>query len=283
MEQVYYVYIHAPMTKYLCFILFIAGCSHRPPKNTQAVTLFSKPLNDSLSIFISLPDGYDTAMQHYPVAYLLDANLYFDIMATVIHKYAEVGLAPQVIVAGIGYKDFPTMDSLRNRDYTYPVAIPEYEMSTSGGADNFLSFIDSELTPYIDNTYRTDTSRRILMGHSLGGYFTMYALSEYLAGKNNTFTGYIAASPSLHYNRYYLLDQLEKTKPVNNRRAIKSYISYGSLEEDTSALKLADLTTRLSKCLPDSLVKHQVDIYTNLDHMDTQLPTFIKGLQWMSE
>jgi predicted alpha/beta superfamily hydrolase len=207
-------------------------------------------------------------------------------MATTLHKYSEVGLAPQVILAGIGYKDFPTMDSLRTRDYTYPVAIPEYEMSTSGRADRFLSFIDNQLTPFIDSSYKTDTSKRILMGHSLGGYFTLYALSQYLAGNSNTFNGYIAASPSLHYNRYYLLDQLEKTKPVTSRRSVKSYITYGSLEEDktdTSAMPLQALTTRLLKCLPHTVGKCQVDIYTNLGHMDTQLPTFIKGLQFMNE
>ena len=84
------------------------------------------------------------------MVYVLDANLYFDIIATTIDKYAQVGLAPNVILVGIGYRDFPTMDSLRNRDDTYPLAIPEYEMSTSGGADKFLSFIDHELIPQID-------------------------------------------------------------------------------------------------------------------------------------
>lgn len=37
------------------------------------------------------------------------------------------------------------MDSLRSRDYTYPLAIPEYEMSVSGQADKFFSFIKNEL------------------------------------------------------------------------------------------------------------------------------------------
>lgn len=50
---------------------------------------------------------------------------------------------PSVVLAGIGYKDFTTIDSLRNRDNNCSTAIPEYEMSVSGAADKFLSFINT--------------------------------------------------------------------------------------------------------------------------------------------
>lgn len=283
------------MTRYVTFVivlLIMAGCTPVTKENnkTPVMRLYSRAVADSFSIFINLPPAYNPGQpKKYPVAYLLDANLYFDIMAVTLNKYAAVGLAPEVILVGIGYKDFAAMDSLRNRDDTYPVAIPEYEMSASGGADKFLSFIHDELMPAIDKQYHTDTSKRVLMGHSLGGYFTSYALYRYISGTATSFNGYIAASPSLHYNHYYLQEQL-KAAPVKDSGAakVKAYFAFGGQEEpeagDSAALPLQVMMAQLSASVfqkQSGTVIYQGDIYSNLGHMDTQLPAFLKGLQWI--
>ncbi len=289
------------MTKYFFFVglLFLTtACKQNADKKDETVKvekqntfqLYSKNVLDTFSIFVNLPNDYNPQQKEkYPVVYLLDANLYFDILATTINKYSEVGLAPSVILVGIGYKDFPTMDSLRTRDDTYPTAIPEYQMAVSGGADKFLSFITNELIPQIDKEYRTDTSKRVLMGHSLGGYFTTYTILQDLLGKSNSFNSYIAASPSIHYNKYYLLNQLKEIAAQKNRhKKINSYITFGGQEDaesktDSSVMKLADLTNQLSNLFSvkqSDYINYKSDIFSNLDHMDTQMPTFIKGLQW---
>jgi predicted alpha/beta superfamily hydrolase len=289
------------MTKCFSFIglLFLTmACKQNANKKDQTgkvekqntFRLYSKNVLDSFSIFVNLPNDYNAQQKEkYPVVYLLDANLYFDILATTINKYSEVGLAPSVILVGIGYKDFPTMDSLRNRDDTYPTAIPEYEMTVSGGADKFLSFINNELIPQIDKEYKTDTSKRVLMGHSLGGYFTVYTILQDLLGKSNSFNSYIAASPSIHYNKYYILSQLKEiTTQKNRHKKINTYITFGGQEDaesktDSSIMKLNDLTNQLSNLFSvkqSDYVIYKSDIFSNLDHMDIQIPTLIKGLQW---
>lgn len=289
------------MRKYFAFFALLSltiSCSQNSDKKGQTNSVdkktetrfYSKIISDSLLIFVNLPNGYNSQqMEKYPVLYLLDANLYFDIVATVIDKYSEVGLAPSVILVGIGYKDFPTMDSLRNRDYTYPVAIPEYEMAISGGADKFLKCIESELIPFIDRGYNTDTLKRVLAGHSLGGYFSAYALLQDLLGINNNFSGYISASPSMHYNKYYLLNQFkEAPQKIGQTKKIKAYFTFGGLEEeenatDSSMIKQSSVSEQLSKQLAvkqSSYLIYKSDIFSNLGHMETQIPTFIKGLQW---
>lgn len=283
---------------FLGFLFFAIGCKQVRDKKEQidtrekniTIRLHSKAVADSFSVFINLPNDYNPQQKEkYPVVYLLDANLYFDIIATVINKYSEVGLAPNAILVGIGYKDFPTMDSLRNRDDTYPTAIPEYEMSVSGGADKFLSFINNELIPHVDKEYKTDTSRRVLMGHSLGGYFTVYALLQDLLGKNGMFSSYIAASPSMHYNNYYILNQLKQTSiHKNERKKIKAFVTYGGLEDegntgDSGMMTLTALSAQLSGLFAEKhtgYIIYKSELYSNLGHMDTQIPTFIKGLQW---
>jgi len=277
-------------------LFLVVGCTQPPAQlskdsgigNRNTERVYSKFVADSFSISVSLPIGYDRmASKKYPVVYLLDGNLYFDIIAVAFNKYSEVGLAPEVILVGIGYKDFSAMDSLRTRDDTYPEALPKYEMSVSGGADKFLSFLEKELAPKMDNKYKTDRVNRILMGHSLGGYFTSFALFNTLAGKNTAFNGFVAASPSLHYNKYYLLSKFKGlSEPLNKAAKLKAYITFGGLEDgdrEPEMMKLKDLTSSLDKLLTkqSNVLDYRDDLFSNLGHMDTQLPTFIKGVQWI--
>jgi predicted alpha/beta superfamily hydrolase len=244
--------------------------------------LYSRFINDTFAVSVCLPNNYFAARNKtFPVVYLLDANLYFDIVAATFKKYSDVGLLPPAILVGIGYKDFMAMDSLRSRDYTFPTAIPEYEMSVSGQADKFLSFIKNELVPDIDAKYAVDKNARVLMGHSLGGYFTLYALTQNSVNKDNVFSTYIAASPSTFYNHNYILKELEK---INLNKNISAYITFGGLEDaeeenDPTMLKTSAVISSLTKSLRDK-INYRCDDYSNLGHMDTQLPTFIKGLQW---
>lgn len=245
--------------------------------------LYSSSVNDSFFINVHLPGNYYTQDTTYPVVFVLDANLYGDIYNVIEDKYAEVGLLPNIILVNVGYKDFPAMDSLRNRDYTYPVAIPDYEMTVSGGADKFLSFFRDQLVNYIDSHYRTDKHNRVLMGHSLGGYFALYSLYKELEAQQSLFSGYIAASPSSHYNHYYIINALEKISGRNKN--LKAYISAGGLEDnpsDTSAMPAARVFASLRSSLQQkNSIALKTDTFSDLDHLDTQIPSFIKGLQWM--
>ena len=80
----------------------------------------------------------------------------------------------------------------------------------------------------------------------------------------------------------------EIPSPKSNQKKINIYITCGGLEDaesqsDSSIMKLTDLTNQLSSLLSvkqSNFVDYKTDIFSNLDHMDTQLPTFIKGLQW---
>jgi len=69
-----------------------------------------------------------------------------------------------------------------------------------GGADKFLSFIADELLPTIDRNYRT-RPYRVLVGHSLGGLFAVYALIN----RPEVFKGYVVISPSLWWDDQVLV------------------------------------------------------------------------------
>lgn len=277
----------------LGFLLLLAGCSNHPKSSTppvpaaEGIPLYSRSVGDSFRIFVRVPASYHPGQAaRYPVVYLLDANFYFDIMAAALQKYEPVGLAPEVILVGIGYRDFAAMDSLRDRDDTYPEAIKKYEMRVSGGADKFLSFIRSELRPFIESNYPADSAKRVLMGHSLGGYFTMYALWQELSGNGAGFRYFIAASPSMEYNHYYLLQQLEAA-PISalHKKDLKAFVTYGGLEDTEdpddppAELTCAQVCARLSAALSGPL-RFKSEVYSGLGHMDMAFPTLTKGLHW---
>ncbi|XZF14444.1 alpha/beta hydrolase [Chitinophagaceae bacterium MMS25-I14] len=274
-------------------IILLCGCIRKPVRSSGSGAdaasagikrVYSTNVKDSFSIFIDLPDGYDTAKARYPVVYLLDANFYFDMIVPIVHKYAALGGVQPAILVGVGYRDFQQMDSLRDRDYTYP---QEREMKNSGGGEKFVAFLQEELLPQIDAQYRSDTAHRVLMGHSLGGYSTLYTLFHNLQQGKTPFKYYVAASPSLDYHHEYLLSEWQKQH--HNDSTVRVFATFGGLEDEEnkddvpSSPKVATLLSGLQQLLEKDSIKYKSEIYSSLGHMDAALPAFSKGLQWSLE
>lgn len=278
------------MTRLLTLTLLLASLSASSQTRDAMLPIHAPAIGDSLFLRISVPETYaDSVSQRYPVVYLLDANLYFDIMAATFHRYSEVGLLPPAILVGVGYKNFAAMDSLRARDYTFPRALPEYEMNVSDGGAGFYAALTEQIIPELDAAYRTDTSRRILLGHSLGGYFVLYALQQGLAVKTAPFSGYVAASPSADYNRGYILNALRNT--VANKAAKPLlFVAFGGLEDaenredNPKAMRSEAALRTLSQAFKAKTAgRFSGSVYSGLGHMDMPLPAFVKGIQWMLE
>jgi predicted alpha/beta superfamily hydrolase len=245
----------------------------------------SKLINESYTISVSLPAAYDS-QKKYPVIYLLDSNIYFDIVAQILRHYRESANMPEAILVGIGYSDYATTDKLRSRDFTYPPALPEYKLPfLTGGAKEFLAFINSQVVPFIDAHYAADPRQRILMGHSLGGYFTSFAMHENLAANNDVFSGYIAASPTVFYNNNYLIKKFADAN-FKNEGKTKIYISFGDAEDAEFAaivpMKRVDILAALENSIQArNNINFKGESFTHLAHTDTPLPTFIKGINIM--
>ena len=145
----------------------------------------SRNVADTLHIFISVPDDYSTSGKSYPTLYVLDGDVAYG-MAVSIARYIQIGgNIPELIVVGIGYGSIDkTAGNKRNRDYR-----PDNE----DGAQKFLSFINEELIPFIDSTYRTIPGDRTINGYSIGGLFALYTLFT----QPDTFSRYIVGSPYL--------------------------------------------------------------------------------------
>ena len=171
--------------------LVAAQSGETPVEIARSFRLESGVLGEARTIDVTLPRNYATSNEKYPVLYVLDAEFEHEIAAAVARFYAGSSQLPPMIVVGV-------RNTNRMRDMTPPVAAgftAPPEAGANGGAENFLSFLAGELTPYIDSAYRT-TPMRVLVGHSLGGLFALYALAK----QPTLFTGYVVMEPATWWN-----------------------------------------------------------------------------------
>ena len=247
--------------------------------------IYSRNVGDTFQIFKSLPKGFSTdSAKKYPVIIILDANAFFESVVSQLKFNSFIGQIPESIIVGIGYKDFRTMDSLRTRDFTFPTAIPEYEMSLSGGAGKFRKFIDEELIARLTRGYRIDLTKSVLCGHSLGGYFSLFYGLKSIEENSYVVQNVVSASPSLHYNNRYLFEMEKSLRNASKDVPLKIYVSMGSEDMADAASKgiLDDFGTQISERAYPGL-KIKTAEYTSFGHIDAALPGFIKGLAYVFE
>lgn len=223
-------------------------------------------------LHIMLPGGYANSNKVYPVVYLMDSQWDFPLMAALYGQQYYDGFIPPMIIVGVTWGGInPNPDSLRARDYT-----PTHVKGTpqSGGADKFLSFMKEELFPFVEKNYRVNKQDRTLVGCSLGGLFTMYALFTH----PEMFQRYIAASPAFRWDNEVLYQYEKKYAANKSNPAAKLFMCIGGVE--TSVPDFRKLTRYLNERHYDSL-QIESRILENTGHSGTKGEGFARGLQFV--
>jgi len=183
-------------------------------------TLHSSILGEDRILNVYLPADYDKKIK-YPVIYLLDGSAVEDFIHVVgivqFNTIPWVDRIPKSIVIGIANTNRKLdFTSLSTREADRKI-IPK-----NGGSARFISFLEKELQPYVDQEYSTNGVKTII-GQSLGGLLA----TEILFTKPQLFNKYIIISPSLWWKDGDLL----KANPVilsqSNHLPIDIYIGVG--------------------------------------------------------
>lgn len=176
-------------------------------------SLYSEILQEQREIWIQAPKDFDNA-KTYPVIYVLDASKNF-YTVTAMLKHLTPFKIPKSIIVGITNTD-------RTRDFTPTnVAFQRgHKSETSGGASNFIKFIDEELKPFITNKYPTENHSTII-GHSTGGLFVLYAYLYH----ENSFDNYLAIDPSLWWDKENLVNATQDQIDKGNKKEKSLYIA----------------------------------------------------------
>jgi predicted alpha/beta superfamily hydrolase len=241
--------------------------------NIVKTNIHSTILGEDRSVIIHLPRNYskDTAQKH-PVMYVLDGTSQDDHTADKITVLSDAGLVPAAIVVGL-----PNTRGNRERDQTPPFMRRNVddEKSPYGAGDKFLSFIEKELIPFIDSTYRT-SGYRTLSGNSRGGLFVLYSLLE----KPALFQARFCYSTPVWRFENLMVNKMSEFLLASSSLKGFLYLSVGDKETD----KMIGGVTRLVDILKKNRKKQfrWVADYTSYAvHQDNALISTSKGLaEW---
>ena len=228
--------------------------------HNEKIILQSKILDEDRTILVSLPTDYENSDKKFPVLYVLDGRNHF-LQATGATDYlARQRLAPQIIVVAVTNID-------RNHDFT---PMQSKRMPTSGGGEKFHRFIEKELMPHIEKTYRA-SKYNILMGHSLGGMFAAYSLLEF----PGVFDSYIAVSPYLQLDDNYI-NKLAETNLKSEYKEVPSF--YMTIGNEPDYFKTLDEFSSLIKEKSDKAIKFKYVEMQGDNHTTTPYMSLFNGL-----
>ena len=143
---------------------------------------------------IWLPPNY-TSAKKYPVIAMFDGQMLFD--ANTTRNKQEWGVdevlgqaiidqkLPPAIIVGvwnipdIRYREYYPRKPFDALPKTWADSIINLRMGAAPTSDDFIKYLVDEVLPFVHAEHSTDPSRVYVMGSSMGGLISMYALCEY--------------------------------------------------------------------------------------------------------
>lgn len=236
------------MNKFFLFtIAFLFSTSFIQAQKTisfaKSTTLYSKLLNEKRTINVYLPENYNVKdTVRYPVIYIIDGGVeedFYHISGIVrFNTQPWINRFPKSIVVGIENTDRRRDCSFAvdNLDFITQMGFNPAYFKTAGGSENYISFIEKELQPYINKTYSTN-QKNTLIGESFAGLLA----TEILLKKTSLFDTYIIMSPSLWWGEQQLLKDAPELLQKKKDATISVYI--GACNEDEDKMMFDDALT----------------------------------------
>jgi len=256
----------------LLVILSSVAFAQAPVGTVSKISLKSGVLGEERIILVRTPPGYETNNRKYPVMYLTDGDTHIAHTGSTIEFLSRNGRMSELIVVGITNTD-------RTRDLT-PTHVTTTaattggapQFPTSGGADKFLKFIETELMPEVEKRYRVEPYR-ILAGHSFGGLFAIHAMLS----RPELFNSYIAVSPSLQWDDGLLVKRAAEFFKARKEFKATLFVSLGN-----EPGPIGDNFVEFKKLLAGTNIKGfewQAEQMTDEDHGSVVLRSHYFGLR----
>ncbi|MEZ4941498.1 MAG: alpha/beta hydrolase-fold protein [Saprospiraceae bacterium] len=137
-------------------------------------------LNRTRRVWIYLPPDYETTTKKYPVLYMHDGQNLFNTLTSFSGEWeVDESLDEMCTQGDYGCIVVGVDNGGVNRLNEYSPWINQ--LYGGGQGDEYISFMVNTLKPYIDSKFRTlpDREHTGIMGSSMGGLVTMYAIMEY--------------------------------------------------------------------------------------------------------
>lgn len=249
-----------------------------PPRvelpGSQMFSLSSSIVGREYSILVQLPGGYGDTTRSFPVVFVLDAQWDFPLVGAIYGSQYYDGFVPALIIVGITWGGAnPNHDSLRAADLTPTHA---RQVPQSGNAPQFLSFIKTELIPFIESRFRTAKDDRTLMGSSYGGLFTLYAMFQ----ETGLFRRYVLTSPALGFDNGVLSSYEKSYAEGKSSLPVRLFMAQGALEREVEQFErfVEQMKSRSYQGL-----HLQTRILENIGHSGSKAEGYTRGMQWVFE
>jgi hypothetical protein len=235
----------------------------------ERLVIKSQVLGEERVVLVRPPAAYTSSTERFPVLYITDGDSHIQHTSGTVSFLARNGRMPEMIVVGITNTD-------RTRDLTLTrvdqPGNPNASFPTSGGADKFLKFIETELIPLVESKYRTQPYR-VLAGHSLGGLFAVNTMVT----RPELFNSYIAVSPSLQWDNFVLLGRVKEFFEARKELNRTLFTSLGNEPGD-----IGDAFVRFRELLSKQQLKGfvwEAVRYEDEDHGSVVLRSHYAGLR----
>ena len=238
----------------------------------QTLNFQSKYTQDSREIIVHLPENYDPDREDgYPVIYMLDAGAADKMTAEIAGFYHWGEIMPEVIVIGL-------KNMSRGPDFLpHYFSVDRDGEQIFGNGDKLLAYIENELIPYVDSRFNTNGDT-IFAGHSWGGQFVTYSLSQ----SPSLFDAYFITSPSFGENERWskeTFDKLRLTFGQDLNFPAFIYLSAGENEERQD--RVSDyhrLAALMKQYLPEGVALHH-EVHDGANHTSSNAISIAKALQ----
>lgn len=232
------------------------------------------------------------ANQPLDVVYVLDGSWALG-MAAALCTLQFVDLInpgfPPLLLVGV---DYPVgAPNSRSRDYTMVDSVPAAmaeglaasPKTKTGGADNFLRFLEEELDPLIRSRYNTTKRPAGILGDSFGGTFTFYAFLK----QSRLFDRYWLGSPGVFTTETNYIAKFRETLAAPLVHDTKIFLTLGEREANGGVDFYEDMGRSFNSMVsalatkPNAQLTWQHQVYPGKTHTSVLAPALNDALLYL--
>ncbi|RFM32581.1 alpha/beta hydrolase-fold protein [Chitinophaga silvisoli] len=250
----------------------------------KTYSVYSKILKEKRTYSVYLPPSYQrNPTKKYFVAYVLDGgrNKFLEVagIAQSMNSIPDLKMQiPELIIVSIENTD-RTRDFTPTHSLNYLDAENIAAFNSSGGANAFKAFIEKELIPQIDSSYRT-LSKNLIIGHSLGGLFAIHCLLE----SPGLFNFYILIDPSWFWDHNYIGKRTREVLQTKTELQGRVYIALANnFQEDNRHYKWGNEFYELLKNNTSEALDVKLRYFEDEKHLTVPVPATYYGLRYIFE
>jgi predicted alpha/beta superfamily hydrolase len=204
---------------------------------------FESKYVEARKVDVWCPPGYSESSERHPVIYMHDGQNLFEPISSIggasweidkaIARLLDAKKIRGGLVVGIWNTNIRWREYMPQKAYGSRAVQRHHEafINRAGGepvSDAYLKFLVEEVKPFVDRNYRTlpDQANTFVMGSSMGGLISLYAISEY----PNVFYGAGCLSTNWPAGERDLVNEMAEALP--NPENHKLYFDYGTLGLD---------------------------------------------------